>query len=84
MTREEALKGFTIWAAYAAFEENTKGTIEKGKVADFTILSDDIMRIEPAKILQTHVEMTIIGGEVVYTASTFSHFMTTLPLIARR
>jgi predicted amidohydrolase YtcJ len=71
MTREEALKGFTIWAAYAAFQETTKGTIEEGKVADFTILSDDIMKIEPQKILDARVEMTIIGGEIVYAATTF-------------
>jgi predicted amidohydrolase YtcJ len=84
MTREEALKGFTTWAAYASFEENTKGAIEEGKVADFTILSDDIMKIEPKQILDTRVEMTIIGGEVVYTAAAFSHLMRTQPLIAGR
>ncbi|MEK9136754.1 MAG: amidohydrolase, partial [Bacteroidota bacterium] len=75
MTREEALRAFTIWAAYASFEENTRGTIEEGKVADFTILSNDIMKIDPPKILATHVEMTIIGGEVIYTSTTFSHIL---------
>lgn len=75
MTREEALMAFTTWAAFAAFEENTKGSIETGKVADFTILSDDIMKIDPLKILDTHVEMTIIGGQVVYASSTFAHLM---------
>ncbi|MBM2840307.1 MAG: Amidohydrolase 3, partial [Bacteroidetes bacterium] len=73
MTREEALKAFTIWAAYASFEEQAKGTIEIGKGADFTILSDDIMTIDPKKILDTHVDMTIVAGEVVYTSTTFSH-----------
>jgi predicted amidohydrolase YtcJ len=84
MTREEALKAFTLWAAYAAFEENTRGTIEEGKLADFTILSDDIMEIEPKKILDAHVEMTIIGGEIVYTAATFSHLVKEHSLIAGR
>jgi len=73
MTREEALRAFTLWAAYASFEENTRGTIEEGKVADFTILSDDIMKIEPKKILDASVEMTIIGGDIVYTAAMFAH-----------
>jgi predicted amidohydrolase YtcJ len=66
MTRDEAAKAFTIWGAYAAFQENWKGTIEGGKVADFTILSDDIMTISQEKILTTEVEMTIVGGKVVY------------------
>lgn len=67
MTRDEALKAFTLWAAYAAFEETRKGSIERGKVADFVVLSNDIMTIEPKKILETSVEMTVIGGEVVYS-----------------
>ena len=76
MTREEALKAFTLWAAYAAFQERSKGTIEEGKVADFTILSDDIMKTDPEKILDTRVELTIIGGEVVYTGPGFTGLMT--------
>ncbi len=82
MTREEALQAFTTWAAFASFEENTKGSITTGKVADFTILSDDIMKIDPLKILDTHVELTIIGGEVVYASSTFAHLMKDGPLFA--
>lgn len=82
MTREEALKAFTLWGAYAAFQENDKGTIEKGKVADFTILSDDMMNVEPQKIPLLHVEMTIIGGDVVYAAPTFSHLLKDHSLIA--
>jgi hypothetical protein len=82
MTREEALKAFTIWAAYSAFEENAKGTIESGKVADFTILSDDIMTIDPKKILDASVEMTIVAGEVVYASTTFSHIIRDHSLIA--
>jgi predicted amidohydrolase YtcJ len=72
MTRAEALRSFTLSAAYAGFQEKSKGTIETGKLADFTILSSDIMTIEPKQILETHVDMTIVGGEVVYTSSTFA------------
>ena len=57
---------FTINAAYAAFEENDKGSIEVGKLADFTVLSADIMKIPTPEILKTCCEMTVIGGEVVY------------------
>lgn len=66
MTREEALRAFTIWAAYGAFQEHTKGTIQPGKYADLTVLSKDIMTIPPHEILKTEVEMTIVGGRIVY------------------
>jgi hypothetical protein len=66
MTREEALESFTINGAYAAFEEKIKGTVEKGKVGDLVVLSKNIMKIEPKEILNTHVVMTIVGGEIVY------------------
>jgi predicted amidohydrolase YtcJ len=63
VSREDALKMFTIWPAYAAFEEKDKGSIEPGKLADFTVLSQDIMKIPEPEILKTHCVMTIIGGE---------------------
>jgi hypothetical protein len=66
VTRDQALKMFTIWPAYAAFEENDKGSIEPGKLADFTVLSDDIMKIPAPEILKTRSVMTIIGGEIVF------------------
>jgi predicted amidohydrolase YtcJ len=66
VTREQALKMFTIWAAYAAFEENLKGSIEVGKLADLTVLSADIMKIAEPEILKTRCVMTVINGEVVY------------------
>jgi predicted amidohydrolase YtcJ len=66
VSREDALKMFTIWTAYAAFEEKDKGAIEVGKLADFTVLSRDIMKIPESEILETRNEMTVIGGEVVY------------------
>src|SRR5689334_18681856 len=53
MTREQALKSFTAWAAYAAFEEDLKGTIAPGKLADFTVLSQDIMKVPEPEILNT-------------------------------
>ncbi|PYK78744.1 MAG: amidohydrolase [Verrucomicrobia bacterium] len=66
VSRENALKMFTLWPAYAAFEEKDKGSIEVGKLADFTVLSNDLMKIPESEILKTRCEMTIIGGEVVY------------------
>jgi hypothetical protein len=68
VTREQALKMFTIWAAYAAFEEKLRGTIEPGKLADLTVFSADIMKIPEPEILKTRCTMTVIGGEVVYEA----------------
>jgi predicted amidohydrolase YtcJ len=70
LTREEALKAFTIWAATAAFEEKVKGTVEAGKYADLVVLSRDIMTVPAPEILQTTVDLTIIGGKVAYSAGT--------------
>ncbi|HEU4386350.1 MAG TPA: amidohydrolase [Blastocatellia bacterium] len=69
VTREQALKMFTIWAAYAAFQDGIKGSIEPGKLADLTVLSADITKIPEREILKTHCLMTVIGGEVVYDNS---------------
>jgi predicted amidohydrolase YtcJ len=69
VSRENALKMFTVWPAYVAFEENVRGSIEVGKLADLTVLSADIMKIPEMDILKTHCVMTIIGGEIVYDAS---------------
>jgi predicted amidohydrolase YtcJ len=66
VSREQALKMFTIAAAYAVFEENEKGSIEPGKLADFTVLSQDIMKIPAAEILKTRSEITVVGGEILY------------------
>jgi predicted amidohydrolase YtcJ len=66
VTREQALKMLTRWPAYAAFEEKDKGSIEAGKLADLTILSDDIMKIPEPDILRTRCLMTVVGGEIVY------------------
>jgi predicted amidohydrolase YtcJ len=69
VSRADALKMFTLWPAYAAFEEKLRGSIEVGKLADLTILSADIMTIPAPEILKTRCVMTVINGEIVYEAS---------------
>ncbi len=66
LTREEALRGMTIWAAFANFEENEKGSIEVGKFADFTVLDKDIMKVDEKELPNTKVLATFINGEMVY------------------
>jgi predicted amidohydrolase YtcJ len=66
LTREQALRGMTIWAAKANFEENEKGSLEKGKLADFIILDNNLMKEVPEKLLQVMVLKTFLGGEKVY------------------
>ncbi|MCI4669633.1 MAG: amidohydrolase [Bacteroidia bacterium] len=66
MSRAEALKAYTLDAAYGAFEEKMKGSIEVGKYADFTVLSQNIMNIPEDQILNTEVVMTIVDGKVKY------------------
>lgn len=67
VTREEALRMLTIDAAYAAFEEDIKGSIEAGKLADLVVLSQDIMKIDEEEILNTEVLMTILDGKIIYS-----------------
>ena len=69
MTREEALKSMTIWAAYAAFQERDLGSLSPGKYADFVILDRDIMTVAPTDILGTRVVATYIAGKPVYQKS---------------
>jgi len=64
MTREQALRSYTIDAAYGAFEEHIKGSIEVGKLADFAVFSANIMEIPADEILETKVVYTIVGGKV--------------------
>jgi predicted amidohydrolase YtcJ len=68
LTLEGALRGYTIEAAYAEFEENNKGSLEKGKLADLTVISKDITKIPPAEILSVQVLKTFVSGKVVYGA----------------
>ncbi|WP_421805062.1 amidohydrolase [Flagellimonas sp.] len=62
LSREETLKGMTIWAAYSNFEENEKGSIEPGKFADFVVLSDDLMTIPSEEIPNVTAEQVFLGG----------------------
>ncbi len=68
LTREEAIRAFTIGAAQAAFEEHHKGTLKAGKLADFVVLDRDVMLCEPRELLETRVLRTVIGGETVFEA----------------
>ena len=63
LTREETLKGMTIWAAYSNFEEDEKGSIETGKFADFIILDKNIMEVEASEIPNIKVVKTFVDGE---------------------
>jgi predicted amidohydrolase YtcJ len=66
LTLAEAIRGFTLDAAYAAFEERSRGTIEPGKLADLTIVDGDLYATPPADLFRAKVRMTVVGGEVVY------------------
>jgi len=68
LTREQALHSMTLGAAYAAFEEEERGSLTVGKWADLTVLSADVMRISEPEILKTRCLHTIVGGEIVYSA----------------
>ncbi|MCH8315544.1 MAG: amidohydrolase [Planctomycetes bacterium] len=66
MNRMEALRSYTIHAAYAAFEDDLKGTLTPGKLADIVVLSQDILSIAEDEIPHTNVQMTIVGGKIAY------------------
>jgi predicted amidohydrolase YtcJ len=66
LTVEEALRAYTQGSAYAAFQENEKGSIAPGKLGDIVVLSDDLFTIPPAKIKNAHVVMTIVGGKIIH------------------
>jgi len=67
LTKLEAIRGMTIWGAYANFEEKEKGSIEAGKVADFIILDRDIAKVNEKRILKTRVVATFVDGQIVYS-----------------
>src|SRR5262249_23667152 len=69
LTLEEALRGYTTEAAYAGFEEDVKGSIEKGKLADLVVISKDITKLEPREILSISVLKTFVNGTLVYDAA---------------
>jgi predicted amidohydrolase YtcJ len=66
LTMTESVRLYTLGAAYASFEEKAKGSIEPGKLADFTVLSKDIFRVDPKDVLTTEALYTILGGKIVY------------------
>ncbi|MVZ62437.1 amidohydrolase [Sphingobacterium humi] len=66
ISREQALRGMTIWAAYACFQEKKRGSIEKGKDADFVILEDDIMMAKPEALRDIKTIRTVVAGETVF------------------
>ncbi len=66
LSREEALRSWTLEGAYAAFEESKKGSLEPGKLADFIMLSADVMTIPESQIRDTKVTLTVVGGRIVY------------------
>jgi predicted amidohydrolase YtcJ len=63
---QEAIKCYTLNSAYAEFTEKDKGSIEPGKLADFVVLSDNLLKIDPVKIKDVKAEMTVVGGRIVY------------------
>ena len=69
ITIEEALKAYTLNSAYATFEEDLKGSIEPGKLADFAVLSDNPLLVQKDQIKDINVEMTFLGGKIVYKKS---------------
>ena len=69
ITAEAAVRAYTSGSAYAAAAENVKGTIAPGKLADLVLLSDDIFRIDPVKIENVTVRLTVMDGRVVYEAN---------------
>jgi predicted amidohydrolase YtcJ len=66
ISRENALRGMTIWAAYANFEDKEKGSIEPGKVADFVVLEEDIMEAANERLPEIKVKYTVLGGNIVH------------------
>ena len=66
MTRAEALLSYTLWNAYAAFEENEKGSLTPGKVADIAVFDRDLLRCPVDELPQAQATYTILGGKVVY------------------
>jgi hypothetical protein len=67
MSRDEALKSYTLNAAYSGFEENIKGSLAPGKLADITVLSRDILTVPEDEIPKAEVKFTIVGGKVMYS-----------------
>ena len=72
MTRDEALRSYTLAAAYAAFDEERTGSLAPGKLADLVVLSRDILTVPEEEILDARVDLTILGGKVRYQAASWT------------
>jgi hypothetical protein len=72
LTRSEALRAFTTWAAIASFTERDLGTLEAGKLADLTVLDRDVLRVPAAELLATRVLETVVGGEIIHNTQASS------------
>ena len=66
LTIEEALRAYTIWAAYTSFDEDLRGSLEKDKLADFVVISEDIFKINPQKLPDIKVLKTVIAGNILF------------------
>jgi predicted amidohydrolase YtcJ len=73
LTIKEAIEAYTVGSAYAEFQENEKGSITPGKLADMVLLSGDILDIDPVKIRDVKVLKTWVGGKLTYDAGAASH-----------
>jgi predicted amidohydrolase YtcJ len=68
---QEAIKGYTINAAFAGHREKREGSLEPGKVADLIVVSQNLFKVDPARIRKTKVLLTMVGGKVVYSSAKF-------------
>jgi len=66
VTIQEAIRGYTRGSAYVTFDENVKGALEAGMLADLVVLSEDILTIDPGRILEIEVVATMVGGEILW------------------
>jgi predicted amidohydrolase YtcJ len=66
LSLEDAIKGYTLGAAFAGRREKTEGSLEPGKLADLIVLSQDLFKVRPSNIAKTEVMLTMVGGKVVY------------------
>ena len=69
VSRADALRMLTLWPAFAAFQEDHRGSLRVGNYADLTVLDRDIMTVAPAEILEARTVMTMVGGRVTYAAT---------------
>ena len=69
LTMEEAIRGYTAYGAHFTWEEDVKGTLEPGMLADMIVLSEDLLAIDPENILDVQVEMTVVDGKVLFERS---------------